>query len=80
MSTKDPVQRVTVKLGKMRRVFVLEHPPYPRVDDLLSLEGQDWPVVKVQSVKGPVFHIDFPLPKSKNQVKGTDRPRKERFG
>jgi len=60
------MQRITLTRGKLRKKFVLEKPPWMKVGDLVGVKGQpgvDWFVAKVQEVKGPIYHIDFPARK-----------------
>lgn len=51
---KEPTaMRVTVRYGLQRRVFVLEHPPFPKKGDVLTVEGEgaEWTVVRVKPTK-----------------------------
>ncbi len=43
--------RLTLKLGKVKRKIVATNPPFPSVGDLVTIDGQDWPVVKAQKTQ-----------------------------
>ena len=61
-------QRITLSRGKLRKKFVLERRPWLKVGDQVGFKGQpgvDWFVSKVEEVKGPVYHIDFPAKKKR---------------
>lgn len=45
------VKRVKIQLGKIKRSLLLAAPPYPRVGDMLTISGQDWPVVSIKDEK-----------------------------
>jgi hypothetical protein len=40
-------KRITVKRGKVSRKFVLTAPPFPRVDDEITIDGVEWFVSRV---------------------------------
>lgn len=53
--------RITVKRGRLKRVFVLEKPPFPRIGDSVRIKGEggaEWFVAKVAACE-PVFFVDF---------------------
>ncbi len=41
--------KVTLKRGRMRRTVVLEHPPFPKVGDMVIVkgEGAEWTVTAI---------------------------------
>lgn len=55
--------RITVKLGRTTRHFVLQQPPFPKVGDLLTIkgEGAEWTVTKAKKLDpSKIWSIDFP--------------------
>jgi hypothetical protein len=42
------VKRITVQRGRCKRSFVLTAGPIPEVEDVCTLGGEDWIVVKVE--------------------------------
>jgi hypothetical protein len=44
-------KRITVKRGKISRKFVLTAPPFPRVDDEVTIDGVEWSVSRVVDTK-----------------------------
>ena len=55
------MKRITIKLGKLSRSFVVVRPPYPEVGDAITFKGQgaEWTVTKVKETTA-ILSIRFP--------------------
>jgi hypothetical protein len=43
--------RIVLQLGRLRKSLILSGPPIPRVGDVCTINGQDWPVVRTEDVE-----------------------------
>jgi hypothetical protein len=54
--------RVTVWRGSKERKFTLIQGPLPRIGDMVTMDGKDWEVTKLQKLSGTVLKL--PLAKT----------------